>query len=185
MLCCLPCELRVADAALQVGIYNSESTFSSYNTKENKVGYAQRDALLRAMPPAHLDFLRNMEHVHCCELPPGSQGAPLADGSGEREPAAWLIAVHAGLRHDRTVEDQLSALSKKDASHMFVNQLSDREKVLKPPPELAARETLLVSGHHSHLRMERWRLVIDSGGGIGNRPITAVVFPGRVQVKSD
>jgi hypothetical protein len=171
----------------QVGIYNSESTFSSYHTKETPVGYAQRTRLIAAMPAAHLDFLRDMDLVHCCELPPGSQGAPLSDGSGELEPAARLIAVHAGLCHNRPVDEQVSSLQSKEAaaSHMFIKQLSDRGEVMDAHPDLAARETLLVSGHHSLLRMQRWRLVIDSGGGVSNRPITAVVFPGRAKVQSD
>jgi hypothetical protein len=137
------------------------------------------------MPSEHLELLRNMEFVHCCELPPGSQGTPLADGSGELEPAARIIAVHAGLRHDRSVEEQVSKLRKKELSGKFIKQISNRGDVIEAHPDLAPRETLLVSGHHSVLRMERWRLVIDSGGGVANRPITAVVFPGRVKVQSD
>lgn len=169
----------------KVGIYNAESTFASYNTKELPVGYAQRDRLLAAMPPAHLDFLRTMDFVHCCDLPPGSQGAPPADGGGDVEPAARMIAVHAGLLLDRSVEEQVSLLAARDTSLSFVAQLSNRADVLPAHPALAARETLLVSGHHSKLVMDRWRLVIDSGGGVSNRPITAVVFPGRVKVQSD
>lgn len=169
----------------QVGIYNSEPAFSSYHTKETPVGYAQRDKLLAAMPQEHKDFLRDMEFVHCCELPPGSQGASLADGSGEVEPAARVIAVHAGLLHDRSVDEQVSMLATKDTSRSFIKQFSNRADVIEAHPDLAPRETLLVSGHHSVLRMERWRLVIDSGGGVSNRPITAVVFPGRAKVQSD
>ena len=170
------------------GIFNSESTFSSYHSKERSVRYANLHSLSEAMPQEHKTFLRNMDFVHCCELPPGSYGAPLADGSGEREPATHAIAVHAGLRQEKgdpSVDEQLQQLYAQDTSHMFVKQLSDRREVITAHPDLEARKTLLVSGHHSTLVMQRWRLVIDSGGGVNNRPITAVVFPGRVKVQSD
>ena len=80
---------------------------------------------------------------------------------------------------------QLAALRARDTSGAFVQQLSDRGWVRDPPPELAQRETLLVSGHHHDLSMRPWRLIIDSGGGLDDHPITAVVLPGRACVKSD
>ena len=170
------------------GIYNSESTFSSYQSKERSVHYADLNSLSKAMPQEHKTFLQNMAFVHCCELPPGSYGAPLAGGGGEREPATHVIAVHAGLMQGvgaPSVDEQVQHLLARDTSHMFVKQLSDRSEVIEAHPDLAARKTLLVSGHHSTLVMATWRLVIDSGGGVSNRPITAVVFPGRVKVQSD
>ena len=99
-----------------------------------------------------------------------------------------MIAVHAGLMQGvgaPSVDEQVQQLLARDTSHMFVKQLSDRSEVIEAHPDLAARKTLLVSGHHSTLVMDTWRLVIDSGGGVSNRPITAVVFPGRVKVQSD
>ena len=168
-----------------VGVYDSESSFSSYHTKERPVRYANLHALSEAMPQEHKTFLQNLDFVHCCELPPGSHDAPLADGSGEREPATNIIAVHAGLRHDANVDEQLTKLLARDTSSMFIQQLSDRKEVITAHPDLQAAGTLLVSGHHSTLVMNKWRLVIDSGGGVSNRPITAVVFPGRVKVQSD
>jgi hypothetical protein len=152
------------------------------------VRYAQREALLAAMPAAHLRFLAAMEYVHACELPPGSQGAPLAaplaDGTAT-EPAARLIAVHAGLLPDEPLAAQLAALCARDASQPFVRQISDRGNVAPPPAELAAAATLLASGHHARLQVSAWRAIIDSGGGMGHRPITALVFPSRAQVASD
>jgi hypothetical protein len=152
------------------------------------VRYAQREALLAAMPPAHLAFLADMPFVHSCELPLGSQGAPLAapleDGTAV-EPAARLLAVHAGLLPDVPVAEQLAALHARDASRSFVKQISDRGNVAPPPPELAQADTLLASGHHARLHVSAWRAIIDSGGGMPHRPITALVFPGRAHVASD
>jgi hypothetical protein len=147
------------------------------------VRYGDRAALLAAMPAEHLAFLRAMTWVHACELPPGAHGAPLADGGTEC--AQRLIAVHAGLLHDVPVAEQLAALQARVASRSFVKQLSDRGNVAAPPPELAQQATLLVSGHHSFLKVEPWRCILDSGGGRDGRPITGLVFPGRAQVASD
>ena len=162
----------------QRSIFNSEAAFASYG-----VGYAQRAELLAAMPEAHKAFLRDMDWCHTCELPPGAQGAPLEGGG--TEPAASLIAVHAGLVHYEDVDAQVAMLTRRDANRSFVEQLSNRRDVLDPPPVLAARQTVLVSGHHRKLIMQPWRLVIDTCGGEHTKPITAVVLPGRACVRSD
>lgn len=161
-------------------VFQSEAAFASYGVR-----YAQRAALLAALPPEHLRFLADMRFVHECALPRGSAGAPLADGSGEVEVAERLIAVHAGLLRDAPLDEQLAALAARDTSQPFVRQLSDRAEVRPPPPELAARRTVLVSGHHAFLEVTPWRVILDSGGGMSDRPITALLFPGRARVASD
>ena len=70
-------------------------------------------------------------------------------------------------------------------SPRFIKQISNRGDVRPPPPELAERQTLLVSGHHRRLELHQWRLLIDSCGGDSSQPITAVVLPGRACVQSD
>jgi hypothetical protein len=152
--------------------YGADATFASYG-----VPFANRAAMLAAMPQEHQAFLRDLQFVHECELPAG------CGALGER--ALRLIAVHAGLLPGVGVDEQLVGLRARDLSQARVEQLWGRAELMPPHPELELRRTLCVSGHHGTLSTSTWRAVIDTGGGLNELPISAMIFPGRWLVSSD
>jgi hypothetical protein len=156
-----------------VKVYYSDKTCASYG-----VAFGDRAALLAALPDAHQAFLRDLAFAHECAL-------PLACEADAAEPARWLIALHAGLDSREAIAPQLARMAARDVSAARLEQHSGRGHVVGAHPELAARRTVCASGHHATLALSQWRLIVDSGAGCDDCPITAVVFPGRAQVASD
>jgi hypothetical protein len=171
-------------------LYFSDRTFESYG-----VEFGDRGGLLAALPEAHKAFLRGLDFAHECALPLACAFTPLAcatavaeGGQGarvEEEPARRLVALHAGLDEREGMDAQLARMAARDACASRLEQHSGRAHVFKAHPEAASRRTVCVSGHHSVLQLSAWRLIVDSGAGEDCNPITAVIFPGRVQVQSD
>ena len=158
-------------------IYDARATFASYGVTY-AVANESREALIRAVPEAHKQFLRRLAWVH---------DAPVDFAPGR------LICVHAGLYTKGPLEEQLAALHSKrlDAEALQVGgygrfeAFSGRREVEQMHPELEGK-ALLVSGHHGFTRQNADRWIVDtSGGKPGNQyPIEAVVFPSRHLISS-
>jgi hypothetical protein len=173
-------------------LYYSDKTCESYG-----VAFGDRAGLLAALPPAHAAFLAGLDFAHECALPLACAFTPLAgsceeDGDeaaewaeGDEEPARRLLALHAGLDAREHIDAQLARMAARDVTRSRLEQHSGREYVEHTHPELPGRRTVCVSGHHFTLALSKWRLIVDSGGGEDERAITALVFPGRAQVRSD
>mmetsp|Transcript_15538 Transcript_15538/g.31966 ORF Transcript_15538/g.31966 Transcript_15538/m.31966 type:complete len:235 (+) Transcript_15538:490-1194(+) len=158
--------------------YHSASTFASYGVQQG-----DRQGLLDALPPPHLDFLRS--------LLPWSE---ITLGEGH-QPYHSLLAVHAGLEIPGTssmvrvvpsVADQLSELEgpMPALSLPWIEQIQGRDNTFAVPEELEKQKTLLVSGHHGRLDLSHdFRWIIDNGAD--DRPLAAVVLPDQIVVKSD
>lgn len=116
--------------------YDSQSTYASYG-----VGYGDRAGLQAAVPAAVQAFLAGLRWSYGCALPqPGCCDVG--------EPAERLLAVHAGLVSAELLGPQLARMRARGLDRGAVPQLSGRADVLRAHPELAARRTLLASGHH-------------------------------------
>jgi hypothetical protein len=160
-------------------IYNAQETFESYGVPWDPAAtVAARDALLRAVPDAHREFLRALSWVHDQNL----------DYAPHR-----LICVHAGLRGDVSAEAQLAALKAKDLAADVLNERGDvarfaafmgRAAVLPSPPDLG--DAYVVSGHHGFHKIAGNRVIIDASGGEPSMrdPIQAFILPDRTVVDS-
>ena len=158
-------------------IYDARATFSSYGVPY-AVASEAREALIRAVPEAHKQFLRRLLWVY---------DAPVGFAPGR------LVCVHAGLFTKGSLEEQLAALHSRrlDAPALQVGgygrleAFSGRQEVEQMHPELEGT-ALLVSGHHGFTCQHADRLIVDtSGGRCGDEyPIEAVVLPSRRLVSS-
>ncbi|KAG0581466.1 hypothetical protein KC19_4G254200 [Ceratodon purpureus] len=149
-------------------IYDARPTFESYG-----VAHGDRAGLIAAVPDDHKEFLRNLAWVHEQE----------GEETGDPETSySKLIAVHAGLE-SKSVDTQMQMLQTKDAQHPRIEPLAGRKNVWNTPPELAAQNVLVVSGHHGKLHFESNRLIIDESGGFDHRPIAAMILPARELVR--
>jgi hypothetical protein len=141
-------------------IYNASSTMASYGIDclGDSAPAALQHALQRNVPPSHRDFLKDCDWV--IEFPARGSWLP------------QLTFVHAGLTladANDSVEAQLARLRAKDCRcvpilarivqcltpgaiivcrETRIPQLSGRAEVLETPPEIIARNGMLVSGHH-------------------------------------
>eukprot|EP00245_Coleochaete_scutata_P002751 TRINITY_DN1383_c0_g1_i1.p1 TRINITY_DN1383_c0_g1~~TRINITY_DN1383_c0_g1_i1.p1 ORF type:complete len:325 (+),score=52.56 TRINITY_DN1383_c0_g1_i1:244-1218(+) len=149
--------------------YDASFTFQSYGVR-----HGDRQALIEAVPESHKCFLRNLVWVY------EEEGV---DVGAEESGYKGIIAVHAGLEASVPMSEQLQALRMRDVTIPRVEALSGRKSVWKTPLELEQDGTLVISGHHGVLRLERHRLIVDESGGLGGRPIAAVILPQRVVVR--
>ena len=152
--------------------FESEATFQSYGVQPG-----DRAGLLAAMPEAHkrllasLDFVVEMEGV--------------ADDFHPE--VTRLVAVHAGLESTRPVQEQMASLRAKTVNKQWLEALQGRANVVGLPCAETSglpEDVLVASGHHGHLKLDGRRLIVDSCGGHAERPLTAVVLPERLLVKS-
>jgi hypothetical protein len=144
-------------------IYDSTSTMESYDIDcrgilrahgENSPVVLQQE-LQKKVPQSHRDFLIACEWV--IEFPARGTWLP------------QLTFVHAGLSVGSPLDTQLASLRAKDCKYDFssdvceltrtfivkffcretrILQLSGRSEVLQTPPEIVARNGMLISGHH-------------------------------------
>jgi hypothetical protein len=136
-------------------IYNAHTTFASYGVQWDASAEGSREALLKAVPQAHKDFLSRMLWVY--EQPLQSVARAEGDSTGD-ESLRQLIAVHAGLSTpegaDDSVEAQLRALRSRDITARSIQKkdlgyfepFSGRRNVLDSPAGLPDY-TLLVSSN--------------------------------------
>lgn len=156
--------------------FQSSSTFASYGVK-----HGDRQALLDALPAAHLAFLQALEPWYSLSL------------GQEHHPYKTLLAIHAGLeipgknsmlRVVPDVDQQLEELRDGSALALpWIEQLQGRGNTRATPDELQESQTLLVSGHHGILDLDSdWRWIIDHGSG--GRPLAAVLLPDQLVLKA-
>lgn len=141
-------------------VYESASTFRSYG-----VPFADRAALLAAMPEHHKKFIKDMVWVHKAQLT-DEQGNPLE-----------LVAVHAGLDVKQSAEEQIQMAASRCPDKAWIEFLQGRSGVVPLHPDIP--NTLIASGHHGFMSLSEGRLIVDSCGGVSNRPLCAVVVRGR------
>ncbi|CAN6586928.1 unnamed protein product [Malus baccata var. baccata] len=134
-------------------IYDAGPTFESYG-----VPHGSAD-LVKVVPDKHKKFLSDMVWVH--------------EETADRIKHCRLIVVHAGLKKDKDVKQQLAFLKAKDTRVPKIEALSGRKNVWDIPK----KPTIVVSGHHAKLNIEGLRLTIDEGGGMAERLVAAVVLP--------
>eukprot|EP00899_Mesostigma_viride_P002481 jgi/Mesvir1/12233/Mv00454-RA.1 len=145
--------------------FNAAPTFKSYG-----VDLGDYEGLVKAVPEAHRQFLKNLAWVHECTLPDGVR----------------LIAVHAGLEDKDdvpSVEEQLECLRRRDVTLPWIEGLCGRRKVLPVPRELVGTKTLIISGHHGFLSVREQRIILDESRGNINQPLVAILLPSRTLVK--
>ncbi|XP_073149087.1 tyrosine-protein phosphatase RLPH2-like isoform X1 [Henckelia pumila] len=150
-------------------IYDAGPTFESYG-----VPHGSAD-LMKAVPKEHKKFLADLVWVHeednvYIETEKGLQNCK-------------LIAVHAGLEKGKSVEEQLNYLKSKDTRIPKVEALSGRKNVWNIPEELTKIPTIVISGHHSKVHIEDFRLIIDEGGGFEIKPVAAILLPSKKLVR--
>lgn len=148
--------------------FSAASTFASYGVREG-----DRDGLIAALPDNHKRFLASLAWMCDCTLSPD----PTLPGIKR------LIAVHAGLESSLSLEEQFDILSARNASSAWIEPLQGRRNVWNVPEQLPD-DTLLASGHHGTFSISERRLIIDSCGGYDDRPLSAVILPGRHVVTS-
>lgn len=150
--------------------FDSQTTFHSYG-----VEHGDREGLVAAVPESHKEFLRNkVVFIH------EQRGVDTGDPATSYDS---LLAVHAGLEKDKELDSQLLILRNRDVTLGRHESLSGRKNVWENHPDLVAKGTLLVSGHHGRLHIEKNRLIIDESGGVEGRPIAAVILPDRIIVR--
>lgn len=146
-------------------VYDAAATFRSYGVR-----IGDREGLLRAMPPHHIQVLRSMVCVHEEVLYGG-----------------WhVIAVHAGLESTKPVAEQLAMLHSWEAvaRESRAAPLCDRSTVQFIPPELDNATTFLVSGHFGFVATSHNRFIIDSCAGLKFSKLSALVLPSKIIIKS-
>jgi len=148
--------------------FDSAPTFASYGVAEG-----DRVGLQAALPQSHQRFLADLVWVHECELA----------CDPHRPEIQRLIAVHAGLESSSSVDEQVSALTRRDASKPWIEPLQGRRNVWDVPDDLP-NDTLIASGHHGAMSISKRRLIIDSCGGYDERLLSAVILPGEHIVTS-
>lgn len=152
-----------------VSTFDSGSTFRSYG-----VDFADREALQKAMPQEHKDFLQQLLWVH------------EQDGVDTGDPAtsySKLIAVHAGFEAGRSAAEQIQWLRQRIPVKTRIEEISGRHNVYENLPEHNDKNVLVVSGHHGCLDVaRRLRLIIDESGGL-DQPIAAMILPSRELVR--
>ncbi|PIN00137.1 Serine/threonine specific protein phosphatase PP1, catalytic subunit [Handroanthus impetiginosus] len=146
-------------------VNNAGPTFESYG-----VPHGSAD-LMKAVPDEHKKFLASLVWVH----EEDNVGIETEEGLQNCK----LIAVHAGLEKGKGVEEQLRYLKAKDTKISKVAALSGSKNVWNIPEELENTGTIVISGHHGKVHIEDFRLIIDSGGGLENNPIAAIVLPSK------
>lgn len=158
-------------------------TFASYGvdfTLEEKDNQYHLEAMLKAVPQSHKDFLRDLDWVYDIKTP---------------WPPYRVICVHAGMMRpsthdDFSVECQLAALKRRDLAAAclhderdvgYIAHFSARRKV-RDMPESLIDSAVLVSGHHGMTRVTDPRFIVDASGGnpSEHRPIQALVLPDKV-----
>ncbi|KAL2634532.1 hypothetical protein R1flu_006011 [Riccia fluitans] len=153
----------------QGSTYDAAPTFESYG-----VAHGDREGLIAAVPENHKEFLRNLSWVH------EQEGVDTGDPETSY---SRLLAVHAGLESHRPVEAQIQLLLQKDSTVPRLEQFYGRKNVWNNPKQLADERVLLVSGHHGALYIDKFRMIIDESGGLPNKPIAAIILPGRIIVR--
>ncbi|CAA7021959.1 unnamed protein product [Microthlaspi erraticum] len=134
-------------------------------------GFETRD-LMEAVPESHKEFLRDLVWFH------EEDDVSIETEKGLKH--CKLIAVHAGLENNKSVEEQLEILRAKDTSISRIEPLSGRRNVWDIPQELLEdKQTVIVSGHHGKLHIDGLRLIIDQSGGYKDLPLAAIVLPSK------
>ncbi|CAO2836757.1 unnamed protein product [Amaranthus hypochondriacus] len=144
-------------------VYNAAPTFESYQVPH---GSAE---LRKVVPDDHKKFLANLVWVH------EEDNVWIERAEGQKK--CKLIAVHAGFRQNKPVENQIKLLKSKDTSKQWLNCIQDKDRVRDMPQELKEQSTIVVSGHHGRLHIDELRLIIDEGGGRQNNPLAAIILP--------
>jgi hypothetical protein len=127
-------------------VYDSATTFNSY-----KVPFCDRSALLKALPPSHAAFFKDLQWIHESDS---------------------YIFVHAGLEKDR-IEEQLDSLRQK----RMVSRspaLCDRATVRLTGP---VNDKVIVSGHHGEVLITPERIIWDPSGGKPEKLMGALILP--------
>ncbi|KAL0744038.1 hypothetical protein Bca4012_085551 [Brassica carinata] len=146
-------------------IYDAGSTFESYD-----VPHGSSD-LMEVVPESHKKFLTDMVWVH------EEEDVYIETEEGLKQ--CKLIAVHAGLDKQKSVNEQLELLRAKDTSFSRIQPLSGRKDVTSMPQELVDKQTIVVSGHHGKLHIDGLRLIIDESGGYDYKPLAAIILPSK------
>uniref|UniRef100_A0A0A8XW27 Uncharacterized protein n=1 Tax=Arundo donax TaxID=35708 RepID=A0A0A8XW27_ARUDO len=82
------------------------------------------------------------------------------------------------------LNEQLRVLQTRDTRVPKVQMLSGRQDVWDIPKNLTEKRAIVISGHHGKLHIEGHRFIIDEGGGYGDKPIAAIVFPSKTLIRS-
>ncbi|KAG2272637.1 hypothetical protein Bca52824_067192 [Brassica carinata] len=127
--------------------------------------------LMEVVPESHKKFLTDMVWVH------EEEDVYIETEEGLKQ--CKLIAVHAGLDKQKSVNEQLELLRAKDTSFSRIQPLSGRKDVTSMPQELVDKQTIVVSGHHGKLHIDGLRLIIDESGGYDYKPLAAIILPSK------
>ncbi|CAK9033631.1 Tyrosine-protein phosphatase RLPH2 (Protein RHIZOBIALE-LIKE PHOSPHATASE 2), partial [Durusdinium trenchii] len=156
-------------ASQPFSVFESKSTFDSYG-----VDYADRQALLKAMPPAHKEFFRDLDYI-----------AELRSSVGD------VVAVHAGLEEqaDGGLPDAVSLLRARDPQLFqlpFIESFCGRANVERMPLAMVPRiprkrgpqppPLFLVSGHHGFVRVNGRRIIVDMCSGRADQDLAAFIL---------
>lgn len=156
-------------AARAGSVFDSAPTFASYG-----VAYGDREGLLRAMPPAHLEFLCNLRWI-----------VKLRGNIGD------VLCVHAGLEDESlaALDKTVNALRLRDPALLhrpFIEPLCGRANVERLPTALLAPilqkrgylppPLFLISGHHGFVRLNGKRIILDQCAGHADRDLAGLVL---------
>ena len=145
-------------------VFEAAATFASYGCT-----FPDRAALLAALPPAHVQFLRTLPWL--VDL---------------RFTFARVIALHAGLENNQDVDPQLDLARTRNCDSAFVEVIAGRRRCRDAHPDLEGTDVVEVSGHFGFLDISHTRrCIVDEGGGRDGCPLAALVLPSRAILRSN